>query len=658
MSFAWPKTPVGWWRLCFAIAAAALSLAIILQPPPWRVFADAGEQMRVADYLVAYSWIAAAINIVILAALAVMTRWWSDAPAPVVSPESPVRGLTPRWFWPALLAGVIAAGILAGARLTQSLWDDEETSLRFNVLGRYIRTAPEGEIRLKETPWRNTFFYYDTPNNHVFHNALARVSNSVWRALARPEGLQFKEWALRIPAYVAGLATLVVVALLLRDLGMPLAGVISAWLLALHPWFNKYCAEARGYTLAMLLLYASLIFWRRGLVSGGWKWWALFALCQALCLWTWPGALFFFVLLNLGTLCIAALGWHTALPRRTVLSRWFCVNALAGVALIQLMLPLFPQMGGYLEKLQTLDIGAKWFADVACYLSTGAPWTKNETGPIFYPEIRAASQAAPLLFQAAMLAGAALLAAGALRWMRAGPVAIVVLAAAAGATALQVAQAIQERMFIFEWYVVYLLPLLAALFAAGLVGLASVVRRAPAGKIVAPACVLAVFALYAFVTHPARARGLAHSTVAFRESVQLTRPSLDPWSGENKRIMTVGITNPAFVYDANLFHARSLRDLLLLCAQADATGRPLWLNLGHLWILREREPSTQKAIDDPALFTDHQMLRGEYPHCDRMVCRYVPGGVAAVDLSEFLSPEDIAYIRANAGVPPEKYFAK
>jgi hypothetical protein len=29
-----------------------------------------------------------------------------------------------------------------------------------------------------------------------------------------------------------------------------------------------------------------------------------------------------------------------------------------------------------------------------------------------------------------------------------------------------------------------------------------------------------------------------------------------------------------------------------------------------------------------------------------------------VDLSEFLSPEDIAYVETNAGVPPEKYFAQ
>lgn len=613
--------------------------------------------MRLIDYLVAYSWIAAAVNIVILAGLAAMARWWTDAPQAKFAAEVSLRGFTPRWFWPALLAATITAGTLAAPRLTQSLWDDEETSLRFSVLGKYIRQAPEGNIRLKEAPWRNTLFYYESPNNHVFHNALARIFNSGWRTLAKPGGLQFKEWVLRIPAFLAGLATLTVIALLLRDLGMPLAGVTAAWFLALHPWFNKYCAEARGYTLAMLLLYAALLFWRRGLISGGWKWWSLFATSQALCLWTWPGALFFFVLLNAGTLYITAAGTHAALPRRTVLSRWFCCNALAGIALIQLMLPLFPQMGGYLEQQPTLDIGAKWFADVACYLSTGSPWTKNETGAMLYPEIRAAARMAPVVFQTLMTMGLILLAAGVLRWVRAGPIAIVVLISAIGATTIQVAQAVHERMFIFEWYVVYLLPLLAAVFAAGLAWLAAVLQKARGGKVFASLAVLAVFVLFTFASQPARARGLNASTVAFRESVLLTRPNLDPLSPENARVITVGLTNPAFIYDANLFLARSPRDLLLLCAQADTTGRPLWLNLGHIWVLRERSPVMQRIVEHPELFTDRVTLRGEYPHCDRMVCRYVPGSLQEADLAEFLSPEDIAYVRSNTEVAPEKHFA-
>ncbi len=84
------------------MAAAGLTLAIILQPPPWRVFAEAGKKMQVVDYLVASSWIAALINIGARGFLALICPWWSRAPRPVAAAGIALRGhVTPRWFWPA-----------------------------------------------------------------------------------------------------------------------------------------------------------------------------------------------------------------------------------------------------------------------------------------------------------------------------------------------------------------------------------------------------------------------------------------------------------------------------------------------------------------------------------------------------------------------------
>lgn len=654
-----PRTPVGWWRLCLGGAAAALSLAVVLQPAPWKVFAEAGEKLRVVDFVVAYSWIAAVINIVLLAALAALCPWWARAPRPTPVSSAPRRGVAPPWFWPALLAALTAFTFLTVPRLTQSLWDDEETSLRFYVLGHYKRHKPEGEVRLKEVGWRETFFAYDTPNNHILHNVLARLSNSVWRAITKPRGLQFTEWALRVPAFLAGLSTLVVVALLLKDFGMPFAGVLTAWLLALHPWFDKYAAEARGYTMAMLFVCLALLFWRRALLSGSWLWWVLFALAQTLCLWTWPGALALFVLLNAGTIAVIARGRSVALPRRTVFSRWFCCNALAGIVLIQMMLPLIPQMEEYLAKTPKLNDGILWLANAGCYVATGAPWAAAQIKTPGRPEIRSASEEAPVLFASAMVIGTILLVWGTAKMTRSGKeVALVVVLSTAGALALQIWEIMAANMFVFAWYLIYLLPLITAAVAVGLSGFAESIRRMPLGKIGAPVAVSLVVALFVFVSQPARARGLTHSTEAVRESVLITRPDLDAGSLRNRETMTVGITDPPFCYDPELFWARSTRDLLLLCLQADALQRPLWLNLGYTWSIRELVPLTQKIVQDPTLFTDHQTFLSEFSHCDRLVCRYVPGGASKADLSQYLSPEDIRYIRENARISPEIYFAK
>jgi len=659
LSIGWPRTAVGRWRLILLGAAAALSAVILLQPPPWEVFARAAGKMRVADYAVAYTSIAAALNILLLAALALICPWWARAPAPEMAPGTASRGATPRWFWTGLLAAAVVFTGLTVPRLTQSLWDDEETTVRFYVVGRHKWSLPQGELRFKPVPWRDTFFAYDTPNNHVFHNVLARLSNAVWHAADGAGGLPFKEWALRLPAFLAGLATLVVSALLLKDLAMPWAGVLGAWLLALHPWFGKYAAEARGYTLVMAFVCSAVLFWRRALLTGRWLWWALFAITQALSLWTWPGALFFFVFLNLGAVLVLSAGAGCALPRRTCLSRWFCCSALAAFFLIQFMLPLVPQMKSYLEQAPKMSNAAAWFASAACHLATGAPWAAARTQSEGRAEIRSAAKAAPGTFTAASVAGAVLLAWGAARLVRSGQQSVlVVVAAILGVIAVQAWEIAQANMFVFVWYLAYLLPFLAAALAAGLSGLAATLARTPFGRVTAPAAIAAVFLLFVFVTQPARARGLASATEPVREAVLLTRPSLDPAAPENKKIITVGITDPAFVYDPRLIWARSSRDLVLLCLQADACNRPLRLNLGHLWLIRENNPRLQSLIDDPAFFTGHRTLRSEFPHCDRMVCYYIPGAASKADLSRHLDAESIAMVRQSTSLEPEVCFAK
>lgn len=658
MSLAWPKTTVGWWRLCFAVAAAAFSLAISLQPPPWKVFAEAGDKMRVVDYVVAYTWIAAAINVVILAFLALICPWWARAPQPQPAQGVEPIGASPRWFWPAVLPAMLVCAVIAVPLLSQSLWDDEEASLRFAVLGHYKRDAETGKLFFREVRWRNTFFHYDTPNNHILHNALARVTNSIWRAIARPEGLQFTEWALRIPAFLAGMATLIVIALLLRDMGMPLAGVFASWFLALHPWFAKYCAEARAYSMVMLLVCLALLFWRRALIAGRWRDWGLFAACQALTLWTWPGALFFYVLLNLATVMVVLLKRKTAAPPRSVLSRWFCCNTLAAVALFPLMLPLFPQMGDYLKQLQKMDLTSKWFADTACYVATGAPWNKQDPGQLVHPEIRDPSTRNPWLYRGSLVMGLGLLGWGAVRFARNAPAGAVILFTVVAAPTLQIAQAMRGQFFLFEWYMVYLVPLITAVFAAGLAGFVRCVAGARGGKMIAPLCAAAVLVAFVVTTHPARAWRAAHSTVPFRESVLLTRPDLNPWSEENRQILTAGVTNPAFSYDGNLIWARSRKDLAILCRQADRQGRPLWLNLGHLWILEERQPDLLAMIEDRSLFTGHEKLFGEYPHCDRMVCRYIPGSMTPEAISKHVGAADIPEIEAASSESPEIYFTR
>ena len=147
--------------------------------------------------------------------------------------------------------------------------------------------------------------------------------------------------AVSCPALVFGLLAVAAMAWLLKEFGLPDAGVFSAFLLAIHPWNIRYASEARGYSLVVFLVPVLFVFWRRAMLTGRWKWWGALAATQFSLIYCYPGAMFVLIVLNLITLALIATGRDCAEPRITQSGRWFCVNVLAAILTFQLMLPLY-----------------------------------------------------------------------------------------------------------------------------------------------------------------------------------------------------------------------------------------------------------------------------------------------------------------------------
>jgi hypothetical protein len=56
--------------------------------------------------------------------------------------------------------------------------------------------------------------------------------------------------------------------------------VLSAWLLAVHPWFLRYASEARGYSVLLLMVPVILLVWLRATRENRWRWWLAFGASQ------------------------------------------------------------------------------------------------------------------------------------------------------------------------------------------------------------------------------------------------------------------------------------------------------------------------------------------------------------------------------------------
>jgi hypothetical protein len=184
--------------------------------------------------------------------------------------------------------------------------------------------------------------------------------------------------------------------------------------------------------------------------------------------------------------------------------------------------------------------------------------------------------------------------------------------------------------YLFEWYLLFLLPGVIVLTAAGL----DYARQALSRKSGALAFLIIIvfFAAYIALTTPQR-RWLLHRPLQqIRESAQITRPVLDPFAKANQNILTASFIGPPDPYDANIIVFRSVAELAAIIARADQEEKALFVNFGFLTTAQMRFRSILNLINDPTFFEKVAELQGFDPINDRYVYRYKPKSAAERDL--------------------------
>ena len=90
---------------------------------------------------------------------------------------------------------------------------------------------------------------------------------------------------------------------MLKDFRMPATGVVAAWLIAIHPWNIPVTRVKRGDTASSSLSSRfCLLFWRRAMMTGHWRWWSAYAFAQFSLFYCYPASAFILLVLNLVSL--------------------------------------------------------------------------------------------------------------------------------------------------------------------------------------------------------------------------------------------------------------------------------------------------------------------------------------------------------------------
>ncbi len=298
-------------------------------------------------------------------------------------------------FYVLVALAMAIGGWLRAPLLDHSLWNDEEYAMRRFAHGSWEPSA-DAPPKFVPVSWQDTLFENGNGNNHLLNSLLTRVSLTLSGASSKTGS--FTESGLRMPAIIAGILTIGIIAFLGWEIGMPWVGIGAAWLLALHPWHLRYSAEAKGYALMMFFTALALLGLVRAMKHHRNRDWQMFAIGEAGFLLSFAGAIY--VALAVNVVAVIELIIRRQ-PRR--LAALVVFNLLASIPVVVWTLPSIPQVLAFTHKggaVQTVTPVADRLHDLGSHVAAGVMYNNPETNEHLgtsWTQMTAASHTEPMV---------------------------------------------------------------------------------------------------------------------------------------------------------------------------------------------------------------------------------------------------------------------
>jgi len=582
------------------------------KPPGFNDFVDTGLWYGGIGH-------AAVVGLLILSAPLWM-RWGSKDPARVQIGRREGSGvqIETRTFWIWLLALLVLAAPLRMVRMGDSLWGDEAWAVERFGQGYFVEgeDGPQGELEYKPSRWAQAFFDdRGGGSNHQLQTLTGRLLDEGWKKLNGLPPYEVIGWTYRVLPLLTGLGSVLMVGLLLRRLGFPVAGLVAAAVLMAHPWHVRYSAEARGYGPMLFFLFAAMWALVGALRHGRWRDWLLFVVFELLAAYSWKGAPFPLLGINVVALCgIVGSAWKGGRDLSgglSALTRMVVLNLIIAGVFIHLYGPSHLMISDYWERstfLKGASMDMIWTKEFLNHLAVGAElWDQFPLMPSNF-SLESVWGGAAWLASATAVGLVVVLLSGVVYGWRTSRLAMFLFAAPVLAVFVGVCYFwfIRDAGLLpyYTYYATAGVVLLAGLGAEGIGDWFSRGRTGD-GKVRSLAMVSgALAASYGVLVTPLSLDMVERTVEPLREAWAVTRGKHEPmnYAGESK-VRTIYQWRHAKLYDprANI-HARDAESIMAIAEEARKAGDELYVVVGNVKFVNTQQSDVLELMRNTSQF--------------------------------------------------------